>query len=128
MKAQRRLFLLLKVIDAFTSGDRFEIFDFGTSLGITSLIPRGAFSDCADDPISCLVDAVMSKGFFKLGAGDHSLTVVAFASPNGLGSAYFQVAAGAVPEPTSLLLAALGLAVLVVPRTNKYAAQEGRAA
>ncbi len=118
---------LLTVVDAFASGDRFEIFDFGVLVGFTSLIPRGAFSDCGDDPVNCLADAVMSKGFFVLGPGSHSLTLTPLESPSGLGSAYLHVAA-AVPAPASALLAALGLAALGVPRRARTTLQTKEAA
>src|SRR5216117_2171702 len=37
---------LLTIIDAFTSGDRFELFDFGVSLGSSST--PGIDADCGD--------------------------------------------------------------------------------
>src|SRR5205807_246059 len=43
---------LLTVTDAFLAGDRFQVFDFGASLGLTSA-PVGN-ADCGDDPIPCL--------------------------------------------------------------------------
>src|SRR5882724_9411183 len=51
--------VLLNVTDAFEAGDRFEVFDFGVSLGLTSL-PVGS-SDCGDDPVPCLADATHSS-------------------------------------------------------------------
>src|SRR5262249_16193380 len=43
---------ILTVTDAFQAGDRFQIFDFGTSLGLTS-VPSGS-GNCGSDPVSCL--------------------------------------------------------------------------
>jgi hypothetical protein len=98
---------VLTVLDAFTSGDRFDVFDFGQLIGSTSLPARQAV-DCGDDPATCLATAGMSTGVFTLGAGDHSLSLIA-TQTGGLGSAYLRVAA--VPEPASmaLVMGALGL-------------------
>ncbi len=100
---------VFSVLDAFTNGEQFEVFDFGASLGLTSL-PAGA-SDCGDDPVPCLADPAMSKGDFNLAAGAHSLTIVSVLSPDGLGSGYFIVdnAVVTVDEPGSVALALLGL-------------------
>ena len=43
---------LLTVTDAFLSGDRFEIFDFGVSIGLTS--PAAEQVDTGDDPVPSL--------------------------------------------------------------------------
>jgi PEP-CTERM motif len=95
---------LLTITDAFESGDRFEVFDFGVSLGLTSASAIG--TDCGDDPVPCLANAAMSHGSFALGAGQHSITIVAVDSPSGGGAAY--LIAALVPEPSSLLLLAIG--------------------
>jgi len=94
----------LIVTDAFESGDRFEIFDFGISLGLTS--PPGSPVDCNDDPIFCLADPNMSHGTFALGAGSHSLTITPTLAPSGSGSGYLMVVAQAteVAEPAALWL------------------------
>jgi hypothetical protein len=95
---------LLTVVDSFEAGDRFEIFDFGASLGLTSA-PVGS-ADCGDDPVPCLADPNTSSGTFSLLAGAHSLTIVP--TEGGFGSGYLQVLA-AVPAPGTLLLLASGL-------------------
>lgn len=101
----------LTVVDGFLSGDRFDIFDFGVFIGSTSL-PGATEADCESDPVVCLATPGMSSGVFALGAGAHSLTMIARESLGG-GSGFFRVSAdaGAVPEPASLALAlgALGL-------------------
>lgn len=89
----------LTVLDAFLSTERFEIFDFGVSIGLTSL-PGEA--DCGDDPADCLANAAMSTGLFRLGAGEHSITLVPLLS-DGLGSGFLRVVAD-VPEPASVAL------------------------
>src|SRR5690242_1170283 len=63
----------LTLTDAFTSGDRFQVFDFGASLGLTSL-PTGG-SNCGSDPGVCLGTAGISSGTFSLAAGNHFLTI-----------------------------------------------------
>ena len=97
----------LRVTDAFEAGDRFEVFDFGASLGLTSAPGTG---DCGDDPVICLADASMSSGAFALAAGSHAITLIPRLSGGG-GVGYLLVDAGGgggtVPEPSSALLAAL---------------------
>jgi hypothetical protein len=97
----------------FTSGDRFEIFDFGVSLGLTSLPALDV--DCGDDPVPCFANAGMSTGLFVLPGGNHSLTIIPVAALEGGGSGYFQLegAAAVVPEPATLTLLATGLVLSV---------------
>ncbi len=96
----------LRVTDAFESSDRFEVLDFGMPIGMTSPLVGGVLIDCGDDPVICLGTPGMSTGVFALAAGPHSFTIVPLESGTG-GAAYFQVD---VPEPTSVLLLATGLA------------------
>jgi len=106
----------LSVTDAFTSGDRFEIFDFGASIGTTSA--PGVDIDCGDDPVPCLATAGISHALFALAAGAHSLTITTLAGSD-LGSAYFLASAGSVgetplPPAFGFMLAGLvGLASLI---------------
>jgi hypothetical protein len=79
----------LTVTDAFLRGDQFEIFDFGTSIGSTS-IPATSGA-CGDDPDPCLADPGVSHGVFPMAAGAHSITIKAKASPFGAGAAYFRI-------------------------------------
>ena len=98
----------LTVTDAFTSGDRFQLFDFGASIGLTSLPSAAAIVDCGDDPAVCLATAGISRATFVLAGGPHSITLVPVLSPDGGGAGYLRVAA-AVPEPGSLVLVAVAL-------------------
>ncbi len=105
----------LTVTDAFESGDRFEIFDFGASLGLTSAPVLGG--DCGDDPVTCLADPNISHNVFLLGAGAHEITIVPVESPSDGGAGYFAVsAAAAIPEPSLLALLAAGSAGLLLAR------------
>jgi hypothetical protein len=108
---------LLSVVDAFESGDRFEAFDFGVSLGLTSA--PGDPEDCGDDPAPCLADSDMSQGFFALSAGPHSITLVPVASPGGSGAGYLRWAT--VPEPATIALVASGLVALAHPHRRRGA-------
>jgi PEP-CTERM motif len=112
----------LTVTDAFQSGDRFEIFDFGLSIGLTSLT-GGLLVDCGDDPVPCLANPFMSHGFFVLGPGNHSITIIPIAGETG--GAYFRVDQGvaAVPEPGSWVALGLGLATLGVWRIGRSKAR-----
>ena len=102
----------LAVTDAFLAGDRFQIFDFGSSLGLTST-PFGA-ADCGDDPVPCLTTAGISHGIFLLGGGNHSLTIVPTLSPGGGGSGYLRV--DPVPEPATWTLVSAGIVALALSR------------
>jgi hypothetical protein len=101
----------LTVIDVFTSGDQFNVFDFGQLIGTTSLPPRQGI-DCDDDPVVCLATQGMSFGIFDLAAGAHSLELVLTRGGQGVG--YLQVAdaVAQVPEPASMALVLGGLAAL----------------
>src|SRR5262245_20877038 len=107
---------LLTVTDAFTAGDRFQIFDFGVSLGLTS-VPVGS-ADCGDDPVPCLANPNVSHALFNLAAGSHSITIIPTLAPSGGGAGYFIVNAAAVgvPEPSTWLLLGSGLITLVCVR------------
>ncbi|MBI5256044.1 MAG: PEP-CTERM sorting domain-containing protein [Burkholderiales bacterium] len=112
----------LTVVDAFLSGDEFQVFDFGVLVGATSA--AAANVDCGDDPALCLATPGMSSGVFQLGAGAHALTLTAL--PGSLGSAYLHIAAAnAVPEPASLALV-LGALVGAAAYSRRTVAAQGR--
>ncbi len=106
---------LLTVTDAFEAGDRFEVFDFGASLGLTSL-PFGS-ADCGDDPVPCLATAGISSRVFTLGSGAHSIRITPTLSPISGGAGYLlATAAAAIPEPATLLLLGCGMTALIFAR------------
>lgn len=78
----------LQVVDAYASGDVFEVFDNGVSLGTTSAAPLGDF--CGGDPDGC-VGTSASYGLFQFVPGEHSITITPVASPFGVGVAYFRI-------------------------------------
>lgn len=86
----------LKVVDGFATGDRYEVFDNGVSIGQTSIPTSG--TTCGADPVACDANASASKGTFNLGAGSHSITIRATQVAPGIspprGSAYFRVDGG----------------------------------
>ena len=106
----------LTVLDAFLSGDQFEVFDFGTSLGLSSAPVLGA--DCGDDPVTCLANNSMSKLVAALTAGAHSITIVPVLVPEFGGTGYLQVTGTPgttpVPEPAPFTLWVLGGLVLAL--------------
>ena len=108
----------LIVLDLFQHGDRFEAFDFGASLGTTSVVVNDGLSTCDNDIACALGDAAYSIGIFNLGPGAHSLTLNIIQNASGTegGAAVFSVAAAQVPEPGTYALFGLGLAGLAVAR------------
>ncbi len=94
----------LIVTDGFLAVDQFELFDFGTSLGLTSAPSGDANHSCDNDELACLADSEMSHGVFLLTAGAHSITGLHTAGIPGAGFLILRV-----PEPSTVLLMALGL-------------------
>jgi hypothetical protein len=79
----------LTITDAFALGDRFEVFDFGVSIGETPAVSEeGA---CGDDPEICSVSSAASHASFILGGGAHEITIRVIDSPYDVGAAYFRV-------------------------------------
>ena len=79
----------LTVSDAFDNGDVFDVYDNAAPIGSTSAV--AVAGSCGSDPAVCLPDPLSSSGTFALGAGDHSVSLIAAVSPFGAGAAYFRV-------------------------------------
>ena len=89
------------VTDDFSKGDRFEVFDFGVSQGLTSAVATAAAGEVG--PAAAFLDPTYSHGVFTLAAGAHSITIQAVDSPFGGGRAYIMVQP-VVPLPGSALM------------------------
>ncbi len=99
------------VTDGFLPIDQFQFFDFGTSIGTTSVPSGDKTHTCGANPDLCLADPQMSHGIFIVGAGAHSLTgILLKGDPTLPGTGYFRVD---IPEPGSLMLIGAGLLMLV---------------
>jgi len=82
---------IVTVTDAFCGGDRFTVSDGATELGTTSLVPvEGCPGTNITDPDLALASPAYSHGFFAVGAGAHSIGVVASTSPYGGGAAFIR--------------------------------------
>jgi hypothetical protein len=96
----------LEITDGLLSGDFFDVDDFGTLVGSTPAVPLGV-GFCGLDPLICWVDPAMSHASLLLPPGPHSITVLVHPAQI-LGEGFFEFTA--VPEPSSILLIAAGLA------------------
>jgi hypothetical protein len=97
---------VLIAVDAYLAGDRFEIFDNGLSLGSTSL-PAGGGGNIGNNFDLALTNPNFSSGQFLLAAGNHDISGTVLVSTGDQGTGALRV--DTVPEPSSLLLMALGL-------------------
>ncbi len=113
----------LMVTDCYFDGDRFEVYDWGSLIGTTS-VP-------ADDhatipyPEDASEDPRWSSGVFLLGAGPHSITLKVIQTATGWpdGAGYLRADTApvvpVVPVPGAMALAALGAAIACRLRTRR---------
>ena len=102
---------VLTVTDAYLKGDVFDVYDFGTLIGSTSMVPAST-SNTTTDPDVALADPTYSHGMFALGVGAHDISLITSVSPFGGGGAYLRrdPAIASTPEPgTVALLCSMGL-------------------
>ncbi len=98
----------LKVVDVGFSGDRFEVFANGVSLGTTSAPVDAGNADQDLDFDAAFADSRWSQGVFALGTGTFTITgrAIGFAPGVLAGTDGIEV----VPEPSTWLLLGAGLA------------------
>jgi hypothetical protein len=96
------------VTDEGEDDHQLEIFDFGVSLGLTS-VPGGTHVNCDIDPLACLASSPHSDGTFSLAQGNHSVTIAAMGAnvfsigwSSGTGAFRLDAATAGVPEPLTL--------------------------
>jgi hypothetical protein len=103
---------ILRVLDAGFSGDRYEIFANGVSLGLTSIpVAQNVGEEPLFDTAELWNDTRFSRGEWYLGAGSYTLTGIATLVPEGAGYGYLSVTNVATVDepPLPVLLATLGL-------------------
>ena len=100
------------VQDLFFDGDRFDVWDNGSSIGLSS-VPLNDDTACGNDPLGC-TSASFSNRTYVLGSGAHSITIFLNNETAGItsGVAAMKMSALAppsVPEPATMSLIGLGL-------------------
>jgi hypothetical protein len=112
---------IVTLTDLFERGDRFELFDNGLAVGLTSVPVNDGTTTCAalgTDIRNCLADPTYSHGVFSLGGGAHSLTIQVTQNAVNTtgGAAVFQVA---IPEPVTFVLLGAGFLALGLLRRQR---------
>ncbi len=101
----------LTVTDYQLKGDIFEVFNNGTSLGLTNSVAYNP-SGSAPTPDDGFADPAYSKGIFTLSSGLYDIFIKASASPYGGGSVALRVSQSPVPVPVPAVVPGVLLAGL----------------
>lgn len=108
----------LRVVDAFSIGDTFKLFNSGNVIGSTGAFNLGGAT--TTDPAIAFAGNTYSKFSIALNPGSYSISGIATASPYGGGAGYIELASVApnpVPEPSTWAMMIAGyLLVGVVMR------------
>ncbi len=112
---------IIDITDDFLKGDRFEVFNFNTSIGLTSLVP--VVEDAMEvGPNTAFTDPTYSSGSFLVRPGSYSITIQAIGQSFDAGRGYIRIRKATVPEPAStfgfLTLGTLG-AITTLKRKRK---------
>lgn len=95
---------ILTITDAFLTGDVFEVFNFGTSLGFTSTPDITQKVSHVSNYDTAVLDSRWSTGIWDLDAGSYEISGIATLSPFDRGGAVLRVDTSLVPEQSNFLL------------------------
>lgn len=110
---------LLSVVDSGFAGDRFEIFNHGSSLGVTSSTNNS--SDFSVDFSESWNNPNFSRAYFNLMSGSYDITGRLFSSLQNFtatnGALKFEaVGETKMPEPSAMVLLFVGLGLIALAR------------
>jgi hypothetical protein len=109
----------LNVVDGGLTGDRFEVFNATTSLGLTSLPGDAGQMSVIDDFDTAFADGRWSRATFLLAPGSYEIRGLAVASPHGGGIGGVQLTVIPLPGALALMLGGLALGGLVARRASR---------